>query len=490
MSDGRHAVPLVIVVAGLASTYAELILVLVPGVALLALVRSRAGLLARLNRVAGCWALGAVLAPWAWVWLAQSARIGGRFSEGSTPFDGKSGLELLRTVIGVQVGSVGATAAVTTVLACVAAGLLLLGLVGVVTLSAARGAALGCLAILGWLVWSAHTSGAGNLEYRTAQFGTAFVLVFAVLGLHALLQRRVLRPAPTRAVAVVLVVAVVGTSAASLASAAAHLPRERAEVQHVPEDELAEALSWVREHDPEDVAVLVPRFTDLLWLALALRPDEGVAFPVVPAVYLGSFPRWDRQPDRYQLLGVGAATNDEVRVLHRNERYQLVELEGEGVVASPFQPTYGWARTTYMRGLPCARNGAQLLLAQGNERSGTFTVATPVTSDGRSAVRLSVDRVEALAKVGDPVTIDGWTLQEYRVPAFDTAIVDVRLSAAAQAAGATAVPLLIGGDALSSALSEVDDGLVEFCATDTDEYMDGYDANLTLMRRLDPSPSG
>ena len=85
---------------GLAATYSELVLVLAPGVALLLLLRRGPGWLARLNRVSAAWAVGVVLTPFAWIWLAESAAIAQRFSEGNTPFDGKSGLELLRVALG------------------------------------------------------------------------------------------------------------------------------------------------------------------------------------------------------------------------------------------------------------------------------------------------------------------------------------------------------------------------------------------------------
>ena len=56
---------------------------------------------------------------------------------------------------------------------------------------------------------------------------------------------------------------------------ASFLPRERAEVQHVPRADLEQAVDWVREVGPEQVALVIPRFTDLLWPALALRDDAG-----------------------------------------------------------------------------------------------------------------------------------------------------------------------------------------------------------------------
>lgn len=485
--DRRYAALLVVAVGGLAATYSELVLVLAPGIALLVLLRRGPGWWGGLNRVAGAWALGVVVAPFAWIWLAESAAIAQRFNVGNTPWDGKTGVEGLRVALGVQVSSGGWVGALTLVVAVVGVVLVVAGLVAAAVLSPARGAAIGVTGSVAALLWGGVSGDAGNLVYRTAQFGAPLLLVLAVVGWSALwgsssssssssLLRRA-RPVLAVGVACCLVLA-----SANAASAVTHLSRERAEVQHVPDEELDEAVSWVRSVDGEDVSVVVPRFTDLLWLALALRDDEGVGYPVVPAIYLGNFPRWDRQPDRYYLVGVGAQVTGEARVVHSNDRYALVELGPTGAVLTPFQPTYGWARPTYMRGAPCARTGAQALLLRGSSGAGTFALATPALPGGGPSLRPSIDRTERIPEVGRPRTVDGWTVSTYRAPRFDSAVIDLELTPEALLADRTAVPVVMGDRSLLSGVDAGDPGLVEFCLADDAEYMDGYDTNLTLMR--------
>ncbi|MDN4172683.1 hypothetical protein QWY28_07005 [Nocardioides sp. SOB77] len=474
--------PLTVSVAGLASVYAELVLVLVPAVALVALLGSRRQLLARLNVVAASWALGAVLTPWAWIWLAESARIGGRFSDGATPFEGRSGLDLLRSVMGAQPIGGRVVVVVFSVAAVVCAVAILAGLVLVGLRSPARGAAIGLVLVLGWLELSAYRSGAGNLQYRTAQLGWAFVLLLAVVGWQALLRLLEGRPRSGRAAAASVVAVAVAFASVNLATAASHLPRERAEVQHVDAAQLDEALGWVEEVDAADVAVLVPRFTDLVWLALGLREHAEVAYPVLPAIYLGSFPRWDREPDRYYLLGAGAETSGDVTVLEENERYRLVELGPTGSILTPFQPTYFWGRTTYMRGFPCARDFAQLLLVRGSTAPATFTLSSRAGRSVRANLDVDVDG-RRLEPVGRPRTVDGWNVQSFRAPRFRSAIMTLTLTAEARRSGTSALPLVLDDAGRAGVLERVDPGLATFCLADDDaDMMDGYDRNVTVLR--------
>jgi hypothetical protein len=349
---------------------------------------------------------------------------------------------------------------------------------------------IGVTGSVAFLLWGGHGGDAGNLVYRTAQFGAPLLLVLAVVGWSARWGARSssapspspasssrVRPLLVAGVACCLVLASLNAT-----SAVTHLSRERAEVQHVPDEELDEAVSWVRSVDGDDVSVVVPRFTDLIWLALALRDDEGVGYPVVPAIYLGNFPRWDRQPDRYYLVGVGAEVSGEARVVHSNDRYALVELGPTGAVLTPFQPTYGWARTTYMRGAPCARTGSQMLLLRGSSGSGTFALATPALPGGGPSLRPSIDRTEPVLEVGKPRTVGGWTVSTYPAPRFDSAVIDLELTPEALLADRTAVPVVMGDRSLLSGVDPGDPALVDFCLADDAEYMDGYDANLTLMR--------
>ncbi len=405
----RFMWPTVVSVAGLAASYSELVFVLVLPVALLTVWGPRARLLERLNRVAAAWAIGVVVTPFAWIWLAQSARIGGRYSDGSTPFDDRRGFALLRAVIGIDpaVGQGGASW-FFSVLAVIVLLAVTVGLAGAIAATPARGAALGLVLALGLLELSALRADAGNLQYRTAQLGYSFVLLFAVIGWAALAQRWPLRHSklrvPLTGVVVVGVIAVFSLS--NVATAATHLSRERAEVQHVAAAELDEAAAWVRDVGPSNVSVVVPRFTDLIWLALELRRDKGVNYPVVPAIYLGSFPRWDREPDRYYLTGVGTTLAGEDTVVQENSRYQLVEMGRRGMVMTPFQPTFYWARPTYMRGFPCAKDGSQMLLLRGSQDPGTFDVASRATTPVSTPVGLDIDGTP-VNRTGPPVMI-GW----------------------------------------------------------------------------------
>lgn len=478
--------PLVLAVAGLAAVYSELVLVLVAPVALLAIVGPRHELLRRVNGLAGCWAAGAVLAPVSWIWLAESARIGGRFSQGDTPFEQRRGFALLRAVMGTDIPHHHPAAnAVMTVIAVIALVGVLSGLVGAVWLTPWRGAAIGLVTALGWLEVSAARANAGNLQYRTAQLGYALLLVLAVVGWDALLRRRwITARRPARLVASATVVGVVASfSLANAATAASYLPRHRAIVQHIPPRDLDQAVAWVREVGPDNVSVVVPRFTDLIWVALALRNDRGVNFPVIPAIYLGSFPHWDRNPHRYELVGVGATLAGDVTVLHRNDRYQLVRLGPSGMILSPFEPTYYWGRTTYMRGSPCMREGSQMLLLRGSSAPGTFSIATIARSPVHANLVLDVDRRE-VATVGRPQEVGRWNVQTFQAPRFDSAIINLHPSLEVGGTGTTAMPLQFGGHDLASRLQKADPSLSAFCSADdlAAQYLDGYGLNVSLLQ--------
>lgn len=475
--------PLVVAVAGLAATYPELVLVLVAPVTLLTVVGRRSQLLARLNVVAGAWALAAILTPWAWVWLAQSARIGGRFSQGSTPFENRRGLDLLRAVLGaVPAGEGGALTTLFSVAAVLCGLAVVVGLAWAVVRTPARGAAIGIVLALGVLEYSAIRSGSGNPEYRGAQLGVAFVLLFAAVGWDALTGERAAGVARFRALAASALAIVLACTftLANVATAASHLPRERAAVQHVPSADLDEAVSWIREVGPANVSVVVPRFTDLIWLALDLRSEAGVGFPVVPAIYLGSFPRWDRKPDRYYLVGVGATVAGDATVVKRNSRYQLVELHEDGMILTPFQPTFYWARPTYMRGFPCARDGAQMLLLRGSSKPATFAIASLGKAAARTNLRLDIDGVP-LATATKAAMVDGWNVQTYQAPRFRSAIINLSLTTEVQDTGSTALPVLFA-DRFHGGRLRADPGLTKSCLADRPDNMDGYDRDLTSLR--------
>jgi len=476
--------PLVIMAAGLAATYSELVLVLVAPVALLALLGPRAKLTERLNVVAGSWALAAVLTPWAWIWLAQSAKVGGRFSQGSTPFDDRSGWALARAAVGITpAGSVPAALCSAAAVGCLVA--VVTGIVWAVRRSPARGAAIGVVLALAALEYAALRSDAGNLQYRVAQIGYPFLMLFAVLGWDSLAAERP-RWSPRWAGHVVPVTAgaIIGVFAlGNVATAATHLPRERAVEQHVPGSEIDEAASWVREAGPADVSLLVPKFPDLIWLALELRDDVGVGYPVVPAIYLGSFPRWDRQPDRFYLTGVGASVSADARVVHRNAHYQLVELGSTGTILTPFQPTFYWARPTYMRGFPCARDGSQLLLVRGREAPKTFQVASRTARELRSNLVLDVDG-DRISQAAPPRREEDWLVQTFEAPDFDSAIINIELTSAATDAGSTALPLRLGAPDADQVKAD-DTGLTDFCMRDEADGMDGYDRDITTLRTSD-----
>ncbi|MGA8255718.1 MAG: hypothetical protein WB767_04005, partial [Nocardioides sp.] len=198
------------------------------------------------------------------------------------------------------------------------------------------------------------------------------------------------------------------------------------------------------------------------------------------AIYLGSFPRWDRQPDRYYVTGVGTTLAGDDTVLKSNSRYQLVEMGAEGMVMTPFQPTFYWARSTYMRGFPCARDGSQMLLLRGSQEPATFDVASLATEPLRTHLGLDIDGTP-VQRTGPPVTVRGWSVQTFKAPQFRSAIMNIRLTKAATQAGTTAVPMLFGTDLVSD-LVEPDRGLTRFCLEDEGGFLDGYDRDLTTLR--------
>ncbi len=473
--------PLVATVSGLAAIYSEFVLILAAPVALLVIFSPRREILGRLNTLGGAWALGAMLVPFAWLRLAQSARIGGRFSQGSTPFDDKHGLSLLRAALGIEVWPTGQ---VVTAVSSVVAMVLLLAIVGgviaAVVWSPARGAVLGVLLAGSWLTYAGAANDAGNLAYRTVQLSYAFVLLAAVLGWDTMLRRRgsARRSAVRRVLVIGATCAVVSFSAANLATAATHLPRERVLVQHVPAHDLEQAKEWVHKYGADNVSVVVPRVTDLLWLSLALRDAEGVGYPVIPAIYLGNFPRWDGESDLLYIVGSGATVMGDAVVLEANSRFQLVRLGPSGSIIAPFQPTFYWARPTYMRGVPCARNGAQALLIRGSATEAAISVASKYV---RSGLQLSVQGAP-LTSLGTPKTTQGWRIDSFNAPRSRSSVLTIE----APQQGNGEFPVQFGGLDLPAAIAARGDTASRYCAPGLGDRTDGYGVDLTQLLPVSP----
>ncbi|MGA8255184.1 MAG: hypothetical protein WB767_01270 [Nocardioides sp.] len=500
IKDPRHTWPLVLVGAGLAATYSEYFVLLVPAIVGLALVGPRAALLHRLNLLGGRWAASVVLVPWAWVWLAQSFKVTSRTTNGPSPFAGRSGWELFRAYLGTaSPASSSSYALILNLVGLMVLLALCVGWVAALVQHRARGALAAMLLVVGGFELYAVSNQVGNLQYRVVQLGLPVLLLFAVVGWSNLLRRGeegVEKPdarqrvAPTprgalpKAAVALAAVASMGFVASNLVTIGITTSHERAANQHVPDTFVAAVRELVEKVGDDNVTVVTPNLTDLAALSMSLVEFPGVDYPAVVSanVYVGFVPHWDREVDPYYVVGPGASVVGDATYVLRDGRYSIVQLDDSGVIVAPFRGP--WLRTTFMRGSPCAREGVSFVVIRGENSSRTFRVATAArVPDMNNGLVLYTENGASVRAVGRPDRSGQWTTQTFRAPKKLNSIVTVTYRADLRAQGMAGVPMRFGqGGSSPMTLDDVDPDLIETCMTDNDSGLDGYDRELTLMR--------
>lgn len=489
LEDSRYSWPLLLVGAGLAATYSEYFILLVPALVALALLGRPASLLHRLNLIGGCWAASAFLVPWAWVWMVQSFKITTRTTNGPNPFVGRSGWELVRVYLGVgsvrgaDVGLLTAVSVAVLVAICVGWGTVLLW-------HQARAAFAGLLVAFAGLQWYAIAAGSGNIQYRAMQLALPALLVFAVLGWELVVTRvrdnadgfsRVLaRVRLVPVTAVVIGLAFMGTNLLTVGRTTSF---ERAANQHVPARFMNQTIDLVKRVGADEVSVVAPVLTDVAAFSMALDSYPEVEYPTVPPseVYVGNVPHWSRGNDPYYVVGPGATVLGDATMLEHDGGYAIVQLGRSGMIIAPFQA--GWARTTWMRGFPCAHAGVQLVILRGGTAPQMFQVAVRAKGPIVRGLQLVGENGKSVPVAETARRTDGWTVQTFRAPQQANAILTVRPSGDFAVSRTTAFPLVLDGSELSSAgLGAVDRTLTDFCLMDQDSGMDGYDREITFMR--------
>ncbi|CAB4727611.1 unannotated protein [freshwater metagenome] len=324
----------------------------------------------------------------------------------------------------------------------------------------------------------AVTQGSGNLQFRVLQLAVPGLILFAVLGWARVLGRATL-PRVGRWAGAVVAVTAAAAVIANLTTVALSTSFDRARSQHLDDDFTSEVAASADEVDGE-LTVVAPRLTDQAALSLLLEEHPEVQFPSIqPSTYVGPVPRWDRQPDSRYVVAPGASVLGEADYLARDGDYGVVELGETGAIVSPILG--GWTRTTWMRGLPCARAGVRLLVVRGGTGRQTFRVASRGRAALSAGVELTTEDGRRVPVAERPQFVAGWTVQTYRAPRTTDAILTVMPAPQLVATSTTTFPVVVG-DAESLLLGQVDDGLVDACLSDPDSGMDGYDRELTYMR--------
>ncbi len=498
----RYTLPLVLIGAGLAATYSEYFILLVPAIVALALVGPRSTLLHRLNLLGGRWAATALLVPWAWVWLAQSFKVTSRTTDGPSPFSRRTGWELFRAYLGTaSPASSDGYAVLLNVVGLLVVLALCVGWISVMVRHEARGALGALLLVVGGFELYAVSTQVGNLQYRVVQLGLPVLLLFAAVGWglllrgpgssrapaidqHAVTARP--RVAARNVAAVGAVLVSVGFVVGNLTTIGITTSYARAANQHVPPTFLTKVHELVAEVGDENVSVVTPNLTDLAAMSLSLLEYRELDYPVVVSanVYVGFAPHWDRELDPYYVVGPGATIVGDVTYLEREGEYSIVQLDDSGMIAAPFQGR--WTRTTFMRGFPCAREGVSVVVIRGKDSSRTFRVASTARAPERNnGVILVNENGAAVRTIGGPVRSGAWTIQTFRAPKRLNSILTVTYRASLAAQELVGVPLKFGDGSSSSMDLEVDEDVANACMNDFDSGLDGYDRELTLMR---PTP--
>lgn len=490
VTDRGGSWPLVLVGAGLVATYSEFMLLLAPTLLMFALVAPRGSRLHRLNVVSGRWAASALLVPWAWTWLAESFKISTRFTDGPTPFVGRSGLSLLAAYAGIGASP---TASVWVLLLLGLAALLVLGALFaglVVAYSRHDVRALPATFAVVVLVLEARAvmSGSGNLQYRVMQLGLPLLIFFAVVGWSVLWRRsaraaarvrrdsRALRAAGASACVVFVLGNLITVGASTSFARAAH--------QHIPARVTAEIARFVARVGDSNVTVVAPNLTDTATLSLVLSHEPQVQYASIPAssAYVGRQAHWDRVPDRYYILGPGASVVGGHTTLYSGDGFQIVTLNEDGMIFAPFTNASTWARISWMRGFPCAWPGAVFLMIRGGTGRESFRVAVEGRTLIPARVTLTDESGASTPSQGVAATWNGWAVQTFRAPRTWNSLVALHSTAALDATGTRSFPLLFGATTAGLDFGAVDPILESFCLADRAEGMDGYDREITFMR--------
>lgn len=489
MRTARSSWPLVLVGAGLAATYSEYLSLLGPALGLAVVLGPRASFLRRLNAVSGHAAAAVCLAPWAFIWLAESFRIASRFTNGPQPFANRSGWELLRAYLGITtVPSHALWNTALSVIAVVALAVAGIGWYAALRQHRARGALAGLLVTAIALETAAVLHHAGNLQYRVLQLSIPPLLLLAVAGWDIRLrssrsQGRHSAGIASRSLLAGGAAALVGILfvAANLTTCALTVSFERARTQHIPATFIARLTAFVDRVGGDKVTVVAPTLTDESALSLALTNERDVDYAVIlpSPVYVGPTPHWDANPNAFYVVGPGATVVGDADYLIRDGDYAVVHLRAAGMIVSPWY-TGGWPRVTWMRGFLCARDWSPLLVIRGSTQPATLTIASQGATTPPPGIRLMDSWKRQIPQTGHPARSGDWTIQSFPAPRAMTALVGIR--PIQRLHGPAAVPVAAGGSAWDQPPASQGTTLTDACFRGDDSGMDGYDRELTFMR--------
>lgn len=348
--------PAALVLAALVAVYTEYALYVGPAVVGGVLLTRRRGWTRRLLRALAVVGLAVLITPTSWVRGVGTVLIrrDGDLMDSPLFSDGWA-TSLARAVGALPFDEAGAGSRYTPVLV----GALVVGWVLALLLASYRGAWLGLLGVgLGYV--AVLTAGHhGYTQMRAVALLLPLVLLPAAAGWGAAVHRAVRatrpgtagrgsRPTARWAVAAgaVLLVGVTCLGAAlNLRSAVAGLDRDLAESRAVGAD-FREAARWVAEHggtQGEGVTVAVPDLFDQMWSAYELRDDDLVSYLALRPDYLLTGQFWAGEPDRWLLVGRGAAVSaPESAVVAENDRFRFLDTSGVPVAAAVPGPADVW----------------------------------------------------------------------------------------------------------------------------------------------------
>lgn len=330
--------PAVVLLAGLAAVYVEILLFVVPAVAGAVLLSAPARAVgSRLVRIATVVVPAVALAGPAWVRGLQAALVDRSADHQPSQLTGDGWVPAVLRVVGVTPLGLPST---MTRPGLVLAAFLVAGLLLAVTVARHRAMWWPMLAVGAWSIGSATLAGQGYVQVRTAVLFAPFLALAAVDGWAAgtarLRRAAIVPPWAPRVVTACLALAVLAFAALNLRAAPQVLERDAVLARHLG-PAYDEVDRWVGEYggtDGEAVTVLVPDYVSVLWVAYTLRDEPLVSYPALWPDYLGRRDYWAGEADRYLVVGPGAVlAAGPTAVVERNARFSLVDQEAGPVVA-------------------------------------------------------------------------------------------------------------------------------------------------------------
>lgn len=239
-------------------------------------------------------------------------------------------------------GTVGAL----TLLALSASGVVLVvGVILALVIRRSRGLAIGVLVAAGGATYIG-LRGNGYITGRAADMLTPLLIIAAVVGLNGCLQwwaERTSRSAVWgRAVSGVASGVVVAVVVFSFVGSYRYVEFEGGDDRFVSND-FAQAADWVEsieEGDGANVTVATSSMFEQLWITDSLRDLTEISYVSLRGdlgyrADLSMTSYWDREPDRYVLVGPGAFYDGDSAVIDSNSTFTLLDMTKPASVAVP-----------------------------------------------------------------------------------------------------------------------------------------------------------